>query len=77
MQNFVAYLLFIFFLNEVFTCHDKYRSQNIGLSSIFTIYIFFWVLQLQPQPVVLARPDTIIFFILQKSMYLYTIYIQY
>jgi hypothetical protein len=43
MQNFVAYLLFIFFLNEVFTCHDKYRSQNIGLSSIFTIYIFLGI----------------------------------
>jgi hypothetical protein len=24
----------------IFTCDDKYRSQNIGLSSIFTIYIF-------------------------------------
>jgi hypothetical protein len=39
MHNFVAYLLFNYsFLNEVFTCDDKYRSQNIGLSSIFTIY---------------------------------------
>jgi hypothetical protein len=24
----------------IFTCDDKYRSQNFGLSSIFTIYIF-------------------------------------
>src|SRR5688500_546063 len=34
--SFINYL----FLNVIFTCDDKYRSQNIGLSSIFTIYIF-------------------------------------
>jgi hypothetical protein len=28
------------FLNEVFTCVDKYKSQNLELFSIFTIYIF-------------------------------------
>jgi hypothetical protein len=27
----------------IFTCDDKYRSQNIGLSSIFTIYIFLGI----------------------------------
>jgi hypothetical protein len=35
-MSFINYL----FLNEVFTCDDKYRSQNLELISIFTVYIF-------------------------------------
>jgi hypothetical protein len=35
-MSFIDYLL----LNEVFTWDDKYRSQNIELISIFTVYTF-------------------------------------
>jgi hypothetical protein len=35
------------------------------------------VLGLYHRSVVLARPDMIIFFMLQKRIYIYTIYIQY
>jgi hypothetical protein len=47
MHNLVICLFLIIY--EVFTCDDKYKSQNLELFFIFTIYVFGYYIGLRPE----------------------------